>query len=140
VTDVPAKAPFPAWALVGGLGTLAAVAVGAWFFLGRSTSVTPDPVTSATATPPLDTSSPKQTAKAPDVAPSVTPPPTPVVEASASPPAVASGAPSAAATPPKSVVLTRPAQKKPASAPTPTTKPTATSRAPSIGAAIESRR
>jgi serine/threonine-protein kinase len=146
VTNVSSRAPFPVWALAGGLGTLAAVAVSAWFFLGRTASVMPDPAASVNAPPsgetPSETSSTKDTARAPDVAPSVAPP-APVAEPSVPPPSAASVA-SAPAVPsaPKAVVATRPGagQRKPSPAATPTTKPTATSRPPSIGAAIESRR
>jgi serine/threonine-protein kinase len=142
VTNGSPKAPFPVWALVGGLGALAAIGGGAWFLLGRSASVTPDPAASATAMPAVETSTPKETAKAPDVAPAVVPAPATVPEPPASSTAVASSAPSAVASVPRPVVATRPGaiQRKPAATP-PTTKPTATSRPPSsIGAAIESRR
>jgi serine/threonine-protein kinase len=151
VTSGPAVAPFPVWALVGGLLSFGVVAAGAaWFFLGRSAEVAPDApsaanpqATGAPSAVKIDAPEAATKTAAPDVLPNVAPPvaapsaSTLVATPSATAPPHAASSPGSARTPRAGVIQKRPA----ASATTPTAKSTSGSRSPStIGTAIDQRR
>jgi hypothetical protein len=151
MTSGPTVAPFPVWALVGGLLSFAAVAAGAaWFFLGRSSDVAPDAPSAATPQPTeapsaakLDAPEAPTKTAAPDVAPAVTPtaavpsPSSAVATPSATAAPGAGSSPASARTARTGVIQKRPA----ASVTTPTAKSSSGSRSPSaIGTAIDQRR
>ncbi|HEX6276463.1 MAG TPA: serine/threonine-protein kinase [Polyangiaceae bacterium] len=135
--EMAAKAPFPRWALAGGLAAFATVAGGAaWFFLGRTPAATPDATSSALSAPAAPSAASIETApdapKPPVVAPSAT--------ATPEAPATPSAAPAPSATP----AVARPAvAARPAPAPKrPPTPPKSTGGKPAsdLGSAIDQRR
>ena len=149
VTSGPTVAPFPVWALVGGLLSFGAVAAGAaWFFLGRSADVAPDAPSAATPQPTeapsaakLDAPEAATKTAAPDVLPTLTPPAAPPSATAAATPS-ATAAPDAGSSPGSArTARTGVIQKRPAASVTPSAKSTSGSRSPStIGTAIDQRR
>jgi hypothetical protein len=140
--EMAAKAPFPVWALVGGLAGVAAVAGGAaWFFLGRAPDVTPDAASAAPSAPSaasIEATPAPEAPKPPAVAPSVKVSP----EASA-----AEATPSAAHVPSANPAVTKPSVAARPAAPAPPPKRPATPPKPTggkpandLGSAIDQRR